>query len=176
MGRGLAPDRFAVDLDAADIDIAAGAMTATGHQVGEADFIDLAEIRMLDPYADGHHSRSARCATGIQQPGQTRNECRDTEIQRQQHRADDTSPRHQALEYLLVSGVETRHATDVTTADALRVQRVRLRGRSGSQGVHYSVVVVAGVTVVGFRGNDISERSTRSSLVAWCSCAPGRTR
>ena len=34
-------DRFSVDLDSADIDIAAGTVPAAWHQVGEADFIDL---------------------------------------------------------------------------------------------------------------------------------------
>src|SRR5258708_3634579 len=53
LNRGVALNRFAVDLDAANVRPAAGAVAAAGHQVREADLVHLAEIRMLDPLAVG---------------------------------------------------------------------------------------------------------------------------
>src|SRR5262249_35078556 len=40
-----------VDLDATHVHVAAGAVPAAGHQVGETDLVDLREIRVLDPVA-----------------------------------------------------------------------------------------------------------------------------
>ena len=40
-------DRLAEDLDRAEVDVSAGAVAAAGHQIGKADFIDLAEIRIV---------------------------------------------------------------------------------------------------------------------------------
>src|SRR5882672_8665407 len=57
MRRYLALDRLAVDLDAADVDVAARAMPASRHEVGKADLIDLAQIGVVDPHADSHDSR-----------------------------------------------------------------------------------------------------------------------
>src|SRR5262245_33281636 len=53
----LALHRLAVDLDAADVRVAAGPVTAAGHQVREAHFVHLAEVRMLHPNADGDDPR-----------------------------------------------------------------------------------------------------------------------
>ena len=47
-----ARNRFAEDLDRAEVNVSAGAMTAARHQIGEADFVDLAQIRIVDRPGD----------------------------------------------------------------------------------------------------------------------------
>src|SRR5206468_5905211 len=44
-----ARDGLAEDFDGAEVNIPAGAVAAAGHQVGEADFVDLGEIGIGDP-------------------------------------------------------------------------------------------------------------------------------
>ena len=53
----LALDRAAVDLDSTDVDVTAGAVSAAGHQVGEADGVYLGQIGMINPRPDGHDAR-----------------------------------------------------------------------------------------------------------------------
>src|SRR5262245_35345753 len=49
--------RVAVYLDASHVHVAAGTVTASWHQVREADLVDLAGIRMIDPVTDCDHTR-----------------------------------------------------------------------------------------------------------------------
>src|SRR5262245_51416722 len=48
-GRRRARNRFAEDLDRAEVNVSAGAMTTARHQIGEPDLIDLRQIRIDDP-------------------------------------------------------------------------------------------------------------------------------
>src|SRR5439155_3980574 len=48
-GRCGALDGLTEDFDCAEVNVPAGAMAAAGHQVGEADFVDLGEIGIGDP-------------------------------------------------------------------------------------------------------------------------------
>src|ERR1700732_3590910 len=56
-GTLLALDRSAVDLDAADIDVPTGAMSAAGQQIGEADGVHLGQVGMLDPRPERDDAR-----------------------------------------------------------------------------------------------------------------------
>src|SRR6185295_8948097 len=54
---GLSLHRFSEDLDRGDVHIAARSMSAARHQIGEANFVNLAQIRMFHPVADSDDSR-----------------------------------------------------------------------------------------------------------------------
>src|SRR5262249_35706780 len=63
----LALDRAPVHVNPSDVDEAAPPVAAAGHQVGEADLVDSAQIRLLHPSADlggllpfGVHGRDGR--------------------------------------------------------------------------------------------------------------------
>src|SRR6476646_6750287 len=49
---GLSLYRHTVHINPSDVDEPAPAVSAAGHEIGEADFVDLAEIRMLNPASD----------------------------------------------------------------------------------------------------------------------------
>ena len=44
-------DRNSIDVNPSDVDEAAPAMAASGHQIGEPDLVHLAQVRLLDPAA-----------------------------------------------------------------------------------------------------------------------------
>jgi hypothetical protein len=47
----IARDRLAVDLEPTEIGVSAVAMATAGHQIGEPDLVDLAEIDLIEPSA-----------------------------------------------------------------------------------------------------------------------------
>src|SRR5436190_13601777 len=63
----LALDRTSIHVNPSDVDEAAPAMSASRHQIGEADLVHLAQIGLLDPASDlrrllplGVHGRDRR--------------------------------------------------------------------------------------------------------------------
>src|SRR5471032_2913145 len=45
-------DRIPIDVDPSDVDESTPAVSAAGHEISEADFVDLAQVGPLDPASD----------------------------------------------------------------------------------------------------------------------------